>query len=214
MKNSPKTSPSVTTKWSDKQIPDPKNVILRIGVLAPLVEAAGIACACCFLFDMGIKMALTFGIILAATSPAVSIPAVLVLNKKGFGVPDGVPTVLLVCAAVDNIVLVTPFSVLLELLFNGDGLYTQIALIFAQIATGIALGLFSGFMLRYFPSINQPNYHFTRTAMLLALSMAFMYGSQATGWDSTGTVAVIIVSAVATLHWKTDNPEKVRKITL
>ncbi|VDK67726.1 unnamed protein product, partial [Anisakis simplex] len=120
-----------------------RNVILRIGVLAPLVEAAGIACACCFLFDMGVKMALTFGIILAATSPAVSIPAVLVLNKKGFGVPDGVPTVLLVCAAVDNIVLVTPFSVLLELLFNGDGLYTQIALIFAQIATGIALGLFS-----------------------------------------------------------------------
>ncbi|VDM49166.1 unnamed protein product [Toxocara canis] len=193
------------------QLPKSSGAILRLGILSPILEATAIAIAAYFFFSMGVRAAIVFGMVLAATSPAVTIPTMLRLSKKGYGVSGGVPTMLLAAAAIDNMICITLFNVFLRLISSKSTFLAEIGIIIAQIFIGLKLGLTNGILLRYFPSIKQAHFHFTRGAMLFALSLAFIFGGQAAGWDSGGVIATIIVSIVASLKWKTDNPDMTTK---
>lgn len=59
-----------------------------------------------------------FRIILAATSPAVTIPTMLDLIKNGYGSSSLVPTALLASCAIDNMTCIAGYSVSVALIFT------------------------------------------------------------------------------------------------
>lgn len=57
---------------------------------------------------------------LAATSPAVTIPTMISLIKKGYGSDSGVPTVVLASAAIDNLICLTLTNIFLSIAFTSS----------------------------------------------------------------------------------------------
>lgn len=70
-------------------------ISLRLTFLPGLVEAAGTAAASYWLFDMPPALALSLGFILAAVSPAIVIPGMTNLQRLGYGVEKGIPSLVM-----------------------------------------------------------------------------------------------------------------------
>ena len=56
--------------------------------------------------------------ILGALSPAVTVPALVNLQDRKYGVAKGIPTMLLAAGGLDNVLCVTAFSVFLGIIFS------------------------------------------------------------------------------------------------
>ncbi|VDN25508.1 unnamed protein product [Gongylonema pulchrum] len=95
-----------------------RSAILRLGIISPIIEAVVITVLAVLIFHMDVRISLIFGMALAATSPAVTIPTMLGLSKKGYGAHSGVPTVLLAAAAIDNMICLTVANILLAIVFS------------------------------------------------------------------------------------------------
>ena len=50
---------------------------------------------------------------LAAVSPAVVVPSMLSLTEKGLGVEQGIPTLVIAAASIDDVLAISGFGVLL-----------------------------------------------------------------------------------------------------
>ncbi|VDK17444.1 unnamed protein product [Anisakis simplex] len=197
-----------------------KGVIFRFGVLSSVFEALVIALVAYPIFGMSPIMCIVFGICyeglvnfnysmtLAATSPAVTIPTMLGLSKKGYGNDSGVPTAILAAASIDNMICITLFNVFLSLITENDSTSLKIGLLVVQIIVGIIVGFGVGFLLWVFPRRKSRQVHFTRVALLFWLCMMFIFGTQAISWDSGGVIATILASFICSVRWKADNPQK------
>ena len=60
----------------------------------------------------------TFSCILGALSPAVTVPSLVNLQDRQYGVAKGIPTMLLAAGGLDNVMCVTGFSVFLGIIFS------------------------------------------------------------------------------------------------
>ncbi|KAL0150077.1 hypothetical protein M9458_054736, partial [Cirrhinus mrigala] len=56
--------------------------------------------------------------VLAAVSPAVVVPSMLLLQSDGFGVQKGVPTLLMAAGSFDDILAITGFTTCLGIAFG------------------------------------------------------------------------------------------------
>lgn len=54
----------------------------------------------------------------AAVSPAVVVPAMLRIAKRGYGVASGVPTVVVAAAAIDDVYAITGFGAFISAAFS------------------------------------------------------------------------------------------------
>lgn len=62
--------------------------------------------------------------VLGAVSPAVVVPSMLLLQKDGYGVEQGIPTLLMAAGSFDDILAITGFTTCLGMAFatgNGGG---------------------------------------------------------------------------------------------
>ncbi|VDM25020.1 unnamed protein product [Toxocara canis] len=173
-----------------------KGIIVRFGVLSSVIEAAVIALVAHLIFQMDVIMCFIFGMTLAATSPAVTIPTMLGLIKKGYGNDSGVPTAILASAALDNMICIMLFNVFLSLITANESASLKIGLLVLQIIVGTIVGFVIGFLLWCFPRQQSRQLHFTRVSLLFWICMAFIFGAQAIGWDSGGVIATILSSFI------------------
>ena len=69
---------------------------------------------------LGYPWAICFahGFTLAAVSPAVVVPSMMILQKKGYGVKLGIPTTCIAASSFDDIIAITAFGVFLTIAFN------------------------------------------------------------------------------------------------
>jgi hypothetical protein len=58
---------------------------------------------------------------MGALSPAVTVPSLVSLQERRYGVAKGIPTMLLAAGGLDNVLCVTGFSVFLGIIFS-DGM--------------------------------------------------------------------------------------------
>jgi len=59
-----------------------------------------------------------FRFVLCAVSPAVVVPSLLYLQDKGYGVEGGIPTFLIAGAALNDVIGITGFNVVLGMIFS------------------------------------------------------------------------------------------------
>ncbi len=125
-----------------------KGLAVRLGVLPCITEGAVAAVAAHLVLGFSWASALALGFILAAVSPAVVVPSMLYLKRKGLGMDKGIPVMILAGASVDDVVAITVLtSVLGWAVGTGASIYWQFLLFPAKIFGGIALGLAGGWLL-------------------------------------------------------------------
>ncbi|KAK6061395.1 hypothetical protein COOONC_00931, partial [Cooperia oncophora] len=95
-----------------------KVVAFALGIVSAIVESGIIAIAAIFIFGWSVPISLICGVVLAAISPAVTVPVMLDLQNQGLGTRKGVPTLALASATLDNIFCITAFSIITSIVFS------------------------------------------------------------------------------------------------
>uniref|UniRef100_F1L2F0 Sodium/hydrogen exchanger-like domain-containing protein 1 n=1 Tax=Ascaris suum TaxID=6253 RepID=F1L2F0_ASCSU len=188
-----------------------KGAVFRLGIISTLCEAGAIILASYFLFGISGRMSILFGIILAATSPAVTIPTMLDLIKNGYGSSSLVPTALLASCAIDNMTCIAGYSVSVALIFTTVKITYEMAITFTTIVLSVVGGIIGGRILWVFPHEGSHHVHFTRGVLLLSVCLALNYGTLAIECPSAGVIATVLLSMVASVKWRNDTPGKFKE---
>ena len=184
-----------------------------LGFGSTTVEVIVITLASHFLYSVPVLIAIAFGYILASTSPAITVPTMIRLQKEERGTDKGIPTVILTSTTIDNLYCITVFHIVLATTLNasdnGQLSYTIPRVLVEVLMSGI-IGLLSGLVLRSLPQKDSGYLHFARAAMALSMSLAMYYGTRGIQCYIAGPVIVFIMCTVATMRWKYDNPQRVK----
>ncbi len=160
-----------------------KGPALIMGVIPCLAEGAAVTLAAIYILDFSPAVAASLGFVLAAVSPAVVVPSMLYLKKRGLGMNKGIPVLLLAGASVDDVVAITLLASALGWAVTGtiDNLWLQALLIPTRIAVGVALGLATGLLLaRLLPRVAAFNRGYT-PLMVFAGALAVVVVGEYTG---------------------------------
>jgi NhaP-type Na+/H+ or K+/H+ antiporter len=104
------------------------------------------------------------GFIIAAVSPAVVVPTMLMLKEKGFGKKNDVPTLVLAGASLDDVFAITIFSVFAGLAAGASANWTYVLL---GVPAGIILGAAIGAVLGLLFTWVFKKYHFRDTMKVI-----------------------------------------------
>lgn len=100
------------------------------------------------LFDMTYAEAAMLGAILGAVSPAVVVPLMIGFMDRGRGTRKGIPTLLLGASSVDDVFVIVPFTIFLDMYGGGDvNVLVRLAEIPESIVLGILVGVIPGYLL-------------------------------------------------------------------
>jgi solute carrier family 9B (sodium/hydrogen exchanger), member 1/2 len=80
---------------------------VRLTVCPGVAEALVVGGLAVAIFKMPIALGLTLGFILAAVSPAVVVSGMFDLQRRGFGVKKGIPSIVVAASSFDDVVAIT-----------------------------------------------------------------------------------------------------------
>ncbi|CAK6978864.1 sodium/hydrogen exchanger 9B2 [Scomber scombrus] len=181
-----------------------KAVCVRVAVSPCVVEASVIAVVSHFLLELPWVWGFILGFVLAAVSPAVVVPSMLLLQREGYGVEKGIPTLLMAAGSFDDILAITGFSTCLGIAFSTGAMWMNILKGLLEVVGGVIAGLLLGVFLCCFPSKDQEDLVLRRTIMLLGLSMFSVFFSHVIGFAGAGGLSTLVLAFLAALGWKAD----------
>uniref|UniRef100_A0AC35FNV5 Cation/H+ exchanger domain-containing protein n=1 Tax=Panagrolaimus sp. PS1159 TaxID=55785 RepID=A0AC35FNV5_9BILA len=184
-----------------------------LGIGSTLVEVIIITLASYFFFGVPLAISIAFGFILASTSPAVTVPAMIRLQKEERGTDKGIPTVILASATIDNLFSITCFYIVLATslnsIDNGQLSYTIPRILVEVLIAGI-LGILAGLLIRSLPRKDASFLHFTRVAITVFMSLALYYGTRSIQCFIAGPIIVFFMCIVSAMKWKYDNTKRTK----
>ncbi|XP_035987068.1 sodium/hydrogen exchanger 9B2 isoform X2 [Fundulus heteroclitus] len=181
-----------------------KAVCVRVAVGPCMVEACIIAVVSHFLLSLPWVWGFILGFVLAAVSPAVVVPSMLLLQREGYGVEKGIPTLLMAAGSFDDILAITGFSTCLGIAFSTGSTWMNILKGLLEVVGGVLAGLILGLFLCLFPSNDQEDLVLRRTLMLLGLSIFSVFFSHVVGFAGAGGLCTLVLSFLAALGWKAE----------
>ncbi|XP_024916479.1 sodium/hydrogen exchanger 9B2 isoform X2 [Cynoglossus semilaevis] len=181
-----------------------KAVCVRVAVGPCTVEACVVAVVSHFLLGLPWVWGFILGFVLAAVSPAVVVPSMLLLQKEGYGVEKGIPTLLMAAGSFDDVLAITGFSTCLGIAFSTGSTWMNILKGLLEVVGGIIAGLILGLFLCLFPSKDQEDLVLKRTLMLLGLAIFSVFFSHVVGFAGAGGLSTLVLAFLAALGWKTD----------
>lgn len=120
-------------------------VAIRMASIPCLMEGFTIMMVTHLLLGYSYSISGCLGFIIAAVSPAVVVPEMLVLKEKGYGKEKDIPTIILAGASIDDVFAITLFSSFLAMsMGKGVNIYLEVIKIPISIIVGIVLGLLAG----------------------------------------------------------------------
>jgi len=122
---------------------------LRLTVMPGVCEAIMVAVFSMLIFQMTFILGLSLGFILAAVSPAVVVGAMFELKKKGYGVKQNIPVLVVAAASMDDVVAISGFAICIAFAVPNKAATTATVIIDAihgplTILCGSTLGLVGG----------------------------------------------------------------------
>eukprot|EP00079_Xenopus_tropicalis_P033906 XP_017947677.1 PREDICTED: mitochondrial sodium/hydrogen exchanger 9B2 isoform X1 [Xenopus tropicalis] len=181
-----------------------KAVCLRLSFGPCVVESCTAAVVSHFIMGLPLTWGFMLGFVLGAVSPAVVVPSMLILQKEGFGVDKGIPTLLMAAGSFDDVLAITGFNTCLGMAFSSGSTLNTIVRGVLEVVVGIAAGLLFGFFLHYFPSKDQENLKGKRSYLILALSVFAVFGSLYFGFPGSGGLCTLVMAFLAGIGWSTD----------
>ncbi|XP_045577330.1 sodium/hydrogen exchanger 9B2-like [Salmo salar] len=181
-----------------------KAVCVRLAVGPCTVEASTVAVMSHFLMGLPWVWGFILGFVLSAVSPAVVVPSMLLLQKDGYGVKKGIPTLLMAAGSFDDILAITGFTTCLGVAFASGSSWYNLGRGVLEVGGGTIIGIILGFFLHFFPSRDQEDVVLRRSAMLLGLSVFAVFGSRVVGFPGAGGLCTLVMAFLAALGWGTE----------
>uniref|UniRef100_A0A8D3B782 Cation/H+ exchanger transmembrane domain-containing protein n=1 Tax=Scophthalmus maximus TaxID=52904 RepID=A0A8D3B782_SCOMX len=178
-----------------------KAVCLRLAIGPCVVEASIVAVVSHFLLGLPWDWGFILGFVLAAVSPAVVVPSMLLLQREGYGVRRGISSYLLCSALLNSICL---YSTCCDCVCPAGSTWMNILKGLLEVVGGVIAGLVLGLFLCCFPSKDQEELVLRRTLMLLGLSIFSVFFSHVIGFAGAGGLCTLVLAFLAALGWKTD----------
>ncbi|XP_036407743.1 sodium/hydrogen exchanger 9B2-like [Megalops cyprinoides] len=178
-----------------------KAVCLRVAVGPCSIEACTVAVVSHFLMALPWIWGFILGFVLSAVSPAVVVPSMLLLQKDGYGVDKGVPTLLMAAGSFDDILAITGFTTCLGMAFATGSTWFNLGKGILEVVGGMAAGVVLGIFIRFFPSKDQEDLVVKRSVMLLGLSIFAVFGSRVAGFSGAGGLCTLVMAFLAGLSW-------------
>ncbi|CAB4028608.1 sodium hydrogen exchanger 9B2-like [Paramuricea clavata] len=187
-----------------------KWTISRLALLPCISEAIAVAIMGHLLLDMGFLWSFQLGFLIAAVSPAVVVPSLLELQEKGYGVDQGIPTLGVASASLENVFAISLVGVFLGLAFSEGKLAYNIFRGPIEIVLGIAIGLIIGPLLWILPckhknSAPQKN----RFVLLSSLGLLSLFGLRRANFSGAGALGSLVLSFVAGLGWSESDKKQI-----
>ncbi|XP_062305348.1 sodium/hydrogen exchanger 9B2-like [Osmerus eperlanus] len=181
-----------------------KAVCLRVAVGPCTVEACTVAVVSHFLMGLPWVWGFILGFVLSAVSPAVVVPSMLLLQKDGYGVQKGIPTLLMAAGSFDDVLAITGFTTCLGVAFASGSAWYNMGHGVLEVLGGSAAGAILGVFLQLFPSKDQEDLVLRRCVMLLGLSLCAVFGSRVVGFPGAGGLCTLVMAFLAALGWGGD----------
>ncbi|XP_049617369.1 sodium/hydrogen exchanger 9B2 isoform X1 [Syngnathus scovelli] len=181
-----------------------KAVCLRVAVGPCVMEACVVAVVSHFLLALPWGWGFLLGFVLAAVSPAVVVPSMLLLQKEGYGREKGIPTLLMAAGSFDDILAITGFSTCLGVAFSTGSTWMSILKGLLEVIGGVVGGILVGIFLCFFPSVDQEDVVATRSFLLLAFSIFAVFFTQVVGASGAGGLCTLVLAFLAALGWRAD----------
>ncbi|XP_077597781.1 sodium/hydrogen exchanger 9B2 isoform X3 [Stigmatopora nigra] len=181
-----------------------KAVCLRVAVGPCVLEACVVGLAAHYLLSMPWAWAFLLGFVLAAVSPAVVVPSMLLLQKEGYGCDKGIPTLLMAAGSFDDILAITGFSTCLGVAFSTGSTWMSVLKGLLEVVGGMLAGTVLGFFLCLFPDKDQEDIVVTRSFLLLGLSIFAIFLTQVLGASGAGGLCTLVLAFLAALGWGND----------
>uniref|UniRef100_A0A914YEQ2 Cation/H+ exchanger domain-containing protein n=1 Tax=Panagrolaimus superbus TaxID=310955 RepID=A0A914YEQ2_9BILA len=185
-----------------------KGTCVMLAFLPCTFEAFTVGLLSMLFFKISFSFGLLLGFVLATVTTAVTVPAMLELQKKNLGTDQGISTLINAAASIDDVYAITWFSLILSSITSGSGengdstspIWT-IALAPIEVLAGIVLGCILGGILWICPSSELSNIKIRRMSLLLSFSSAALFGMDYLGYETVGPFAVLVLSFIAALRW-------------
>lgn len=178
-----------------------KGVCVRVAIGPCIIEACTIAVAAHFIIGLPWVWGFILGFVLGAVSPAVVVPTMLLLAKDGYGVEQGVPTLLMAAGSFDDILAITGFNICLGMASATGSTWFSLMRGGLEVLGGFVAGILLGFFLQYFPSKDQKHVVMKRSFFVLGLSVFAVFGSNEAGYPGSGGLCTLVLAFVAGLGW-------------
>ncbi|XP_069956725.1 sodium/hydrogen exchanger 9B2-like isoform X2 [Cherax quadricarinatus] len=184
--------------------------VLRLAFLPCLVETVTMGIASAFFLDLPWSWSLMLGFVVAAVSPAVVVPSLLRISEEGYGVDQGIPTLVIAAASIDDVLAITGFSIMLGLTFAKGALIWTILEGPAGMVLGILCGIVFAILCWYLPYKEKTNRSTYKFVIIFSLSALAIFGSHRAELESSGPILVLTLAFVAGLGWHrlgTEDPD-------
>ncbi len=142
-----------------------------LSVIPGILEGTTVILMAMLFLDMPFVEAGMLGFVLAAVSPAVIVPSMLLLMKRHIGEKKHIPALILSAASIDDVIAITIFSSFLSLYVSTNiNIVYQVISVPVSIILGIILGIGMGILIM----ILFKKYHMRdsqKTTLLIAISI-------------------------------------------
>mmetsp|Transcript_14326 Transcript_14326/g.24375 ORF Transcript_14326/g.24375 Transcript_14326/m.24375 type:complete len:157 (+) Transcript_14326:470-940(+) len=145
-------------------------------------------------------IAFSLGFCIGAVSPAVLVPSLMILQKKGYGVAKGIPSTLIAASSFDDIIAITVFGVLTTVSFEIVGEFKNsgpgplILKNAIEIGAGLFLGLILGGSMIIFNScrcISERAKMYLKFLLMLGMAVASPIVASATDFPESKYIGII-----------------------
>ena len=162
------------------------------------------------LLDINYVEALLLGSVLAAVSPAVVVPRMIILIEGGYGKKHNVPELILAGSSCDDIFVIVLFYSFKKLVAKNSFSLWTIAQIPISIVTGIALGIAIGFLMVFI--IRKLKFNVITNVILI---LGFSFGmidleDELKKWFSISALLGVIVMALIISIFQKDEAKEIQ----
>lgn len=173
-------------------------------------EIAAVAIFGPLLLDINYVEALLLGSVLAAVSPAVVVPRMIILIEGGYGKKHNVPELILAGSSCDDIFVIVLFYSFKKLVSKKSFSLWTIAQIPISIVTGIALGIAIGFLMVFI--IRKLKFNVITNVILI---LGFSFGmidleDELKKWFSISALLGVIVMALIISIFQKDEAKEIQ----
>jgi len=178
-------------------------LVVKATFIPCLVEALAVGLLTHLFLDFPWTVSFMVGFIIAEVSPAVIIPCMSNLQKRGYGVDKGIPSLVIAACSGYEVVAVSGFGIFMGLTFSQGGPAWKLILQGPiEVFLGVSFGVFWGFLAQWIPNKDHHHVAFFRWLILLGGGLIALFGSHLIDFDAAGGLATIIMAFVAGIEWR------------
>ncbi|KAF7260484.1 hypothetical protein EG68_03041 [Paragonimus skrjabini miyazakii] len=181
--------------------------VFRLALIPCFCEAFTLMLVTRFLIGWPWSWGAILGFVCAAVSPAVIVPNMMRLEVTGWGVAEGIPTLVVAASSLDDVVAITGFGVALAVaLSKGQSLSEALIQGPKEAILGAMYGAGVGVLICLFPPPKLEHSHLLRGILLICMAVTGLVGSMVLHLSGGGALACLTLAFFVATGWRAGFP--------